>query len=82
MRRNWEAFERVENIIDELTEADKIELILDIIGELLGNEKIKAVKAYDKKEDFYNQERHIHENNYKILGEIWNSCQDLYIIEK
>lgn len=82
MIRNWEAFEKAENIIYELTEADKIELMLDIIGELQGNEKIKAIKAYDTKEDFYNQERHTHENNYKILGEIWNSCQDLYIIEK
>lgn len=82
MIRNWEAFEKVENIIDELTEADKIELILNIIGELQGNEKQKAIETYNKKEDFYNQERHIHENNYKILGEIWSSCQDLYIIEK
>lgn len=82
MIRNWETFEKIENMIGDLTEVDKIELILDIIGELQGNEKIKAIRAYDKKEDFYNQERHIHENNYKILEEIWSSCQDLYIIEK
>ena len=82
MLRNWEAFERVENIIDELTEADKIELILEIADKMKENEKQKAIETYNKKEDFYNQERHIHENNYKILEEIWNSCQDLYIIEK
>lgn len=82
MLRNWEAFEKVENIINELTEADKIELILEIVDKMQESEKQKAIEKYNKKEDFYNQERHVHENNYKILGEIWNSCQDLYIIEK
>lgn len=82
MLRNWEAFEKIENMIGDLTEVDKIELILEIVGEMQGKEKRKAIEAYNKKEKFYNQERHIHENNYKILGEIWNSCQDLYIIEK
>ena len=82
MLRNWEAFEKVENIINELTEADKIELILEIVDKMQEREKQKTIEAYNKKEDFYNQERHIHENNYKILGEIWNSCQDLYITEK
>lgn len=82
MLRNWEAFEKAENIIYELTEADKIELILEIVDKMQESEKQKAIKSYNKKEDFYNQERHVHEKNYKILGEIWNSCQDLYIIEK
>ena len=82
MLRNWEAFEKVENIINELTEADKIELILEIVDKMQEREKQKTIEAYNKKEDFYNQERHIHENNYKILEKIWNSYQDLYIIEK
>lgn len=82
MLRNWEAFEKVKNIIGELTEADKIELILEIVDKMQEREKQKAIETYNEKEDFYNQERHTHENNYKILGDIWNSCQDLYIIEK
>lgn len=82
MLRNWETFEKIENMIGDLTEADKIELILEIVDKMQEREKQKAIETYNKKEDFYNQERHIHENNYKILGEIWNNCQDLYIIEK
>lgn len=82
MLRNWETFEKIENMIADLTKADQIELMLEIVDKMQENEKQNAIEAYNKKEEFYNQERQIHENNYKVLGEIWNSCQDLYIIEK
>jgi anaerobic ribonucleoside-triphosphate reductase len=82
MLRNWEAFEKIENILNDLTEADKIELILKIVEKMQEREKQKAIEKYNTQDEFYKGDIHIHENNYKILNNIWSNCLDLYIIDK
>lgn len=76
-----ETFEEIENKLQDLTNCDKIELIIDMVESLQDNEIKKAFESYNKKQSFYNNDLHIAQENYNKLEEIWNLLQDLYILD-
>lgn len=77
--KRTELFQEIEEKAEQLDTADKLELLLDIIAELQGNEHTKALKEYQKQKDTYNEELQKAQNNYYYYEKVYNIlCEEIY----
>ena len=74
-----ELFQEIEEKAEQLETADKLELLLDIIANLQGEEQAKAFKEYQKQKDTYNEELQKAQNNYYYYEKAYNIlCEEIY----
>jgi hypothetical protein len=77
-----ETFEKIENMIADLTLGDQLELLLEITEKMMDQEQDDARNAYEKDNGFYMQDLKIAEKNYSILSNIWNQIQEIEVYNK
>lgn len=65
-------FDEIEEKIDKLSNDDKLEIVIDIISNLQGDEMIKLLNENKKNTEYYNPEYRIAENNYYYYEKINN----------
>lgn len=65
-------FDEIEEKITKLSNDDKLELIIDIISNLQGDEMIKLLNENKKNIEYYNPEYRKAENNYYYYEKINN----------
>jgi len=72
-------FEEIEEKMMSLPREDKLELVLDIISVLQGEEYNKVLEEYKKENNYHNPELKKAEGNYEEYEKAYNIlCENIY----